>query len=385
MVKLHHLIMAATLLIFPSCSSMGQAPQPGAPSVQPAPEILDDRELIVLAAPPGAGTIAMAEGMGYQLIKVDNLPALDDVLITFRIPDGRNILQAIDEIERAAPGVTAGAHHLYRLQAEPAGEFNFANGMIGWPAMGCPARTRIGMIDAGLRAGDARLRNGSVVQNSFVEGRGAPASDHGALMAELLVGPGRVSGTPLYSAVAVDPRRDSGDTAGVVSILQAVNWLTEQKVDVVNISLAGPRNKLLNRGLGRAAEDGMVMVAAVGNVGPDAPPQFPAAFPFVIAVTAVDQSEAPYENAVQGAHVDLAAPGVDIVINTASGLRVLSGTSAAAPFVSGAIASDPMLAGRSVDVVRRALWRNARDLGARGRDPVFGGGLVRAPAACADN
>lgn len=380
--KLHKFFILLTLIALPSCSTLGQAQQNSGPAfVQTAPEVVDDRQLVVLATPPGNALIALAEGLGYELLKVDALPALDDVMITLRIPDGRDIPQAIAEIEAAAPTVTAGANHLYRLQAEPANSLNYAARLIGWPASGCRARQRVGMVDAGLPAGDPKLRSGAVVQRTFV-GNSRPTSTHGTLMAELLVGQGRVTGTPLFSAVAVDPGRDNGETAGVVGILQAVNWLAEQQVDVINISLAGPRNKLLNRGLGRAAKDGMVMVAAAGNAGPNAPPQYPAAFPFVIAVTAVDQGGAVYTKAVRGKHIDLAAPGVDILIEGRSGARVLSGTSAAAPFVTAAIVTDPRLVGRSVDVVRTALGRGTQDLGATGRDPVFGAGLVSAPAAC---
>lgn len=378
---LRQMLAVLFVLILPACSGLGQGQPFGGAGAQGAPDVVSPRELIVLEAAPGGRTVAAAQALGYGFVKMDQLPALDDVLITLRIPAGRDIPQAIDEIEAAVPGVTAGAHHLYRLQAEPAAGPSYANALMGWPARGCRAVRGIGMIDAGLPARDVRLRDGSVVQNSFV-GSAEPAGDHGALMASLLVGPGRVTGTTLFSAVAVDPARRGGDTAGVVAILQAVDWLAGRGVDVVNISLAGPRNKLLNRGLGRAAADGMLMVAAVGNVGPDAPPQYPAAFPFVIAVTAVDEAQTVYRKAVRGDHIDLAAPGVDIVINTADGLRVLSGTSAAAPFVTGAIAADRRFARSSVATVRRGLWRGARDLGRAGRDTIYGAGLVGTPAGC---
>lgn len=347
-----------------------------------APAVLDDRELIVLDRPPGTDTIARAEALGYRLLRVDQLEELGDVLITLRIPDGTTIPEAIAEIEAASPGVTAGAHHLYTLQAIGLSEFAYANRMIGWPAGGCPAVRRFGMIDAGLPPDDPRLAAGQIVQEVFVDGAAMPDTDHGALMADLMIGPGRLTGAPLYSAVAVDPGLKGGETAGVSAILRSVNWFRAQGVDLVNISLAGPRNKLLNRGLGQAAADGMIMVAAAGNLGPDAPPQFPAAFPFVIAVTAVDAAGAPYDRAVQGDHIDIAAPGVDILLETAQGTRLFSGTSAAAPFVTSAIATDPRLIGRSVGQVRIALANRATDLGRFGDDPVFGAGLVSTPPAC---
>ena len=182
----------------------------------------------------------------------------------------------------------------------------------------------------------------------------------------------------------MDPALRGGDAAGVVSILRAVDWLSAEGVEIINVSLAGPRNKLLDRGLGHAADNTMVLVAAAGNEGPTAPPQYPAAFPFVLAVTAIDYTLEVYDRAVQGAQIDVAAPGVDILLEEEGALRVLSGTSAAAPFVTAAIAADPGLTALEVTAVRERLAGQAQDLGAAGRDPVFGAGLITSPEPCRD-
>ena len=125
----------------------------------------------------------------------------------------------------------------------------------------------------------------------------------------------------------------------------------------------------------------MVVVAAAGNDGAAAPPRYPAAFDFVIAVTAVDAELDPYARAPRGEHIDLAAPGVDVFV-PGGGYR--TGTSIAAPFVTAAIAADPAATRLgSVDEVRRHLLAGARDLGPAGRDDVFGAGLATAPPPCA--
>ena len=201
-------------------------------------------------------------------------------------------------------------------------------------------------------------------------------------MADLLIGPGRLRDATLFSAKVIDPALEGGDATGVVAILRAVDWLRAQNVDIVNVSLAGPRNKLLNRGLGHAAANEMILVAAAGNEGPSAPPLYPAAFPFVLAVTAVDRQLEVYTRAVRGEQIDLAAPGVDILLEDEGRLRVLSGTSAAAPFVTAAIAADRGLGDLDVAAVRRRLAAQALDLGAAGSDPVFGAGLIVAPENC---
>ncbi|SDZ96155.1 S8 family serine peptidase [Rubrimonas cliftonensis] len=371
-------------LLAASCAAPSQPLLEAGGSAQPAAEILDAREVVVLTAPPHEATLARSLRLGYTEISTHRLTDLDEVLIVLAIPPGRTIAQAIAEIEAASPGATAGAHHLYRLQSATgaeAGRF-YANALIGWPDDGCEAVRSVGMIDAGVAPSHPGLADGRVVQRKFFETDAPPASDHGDLMAGLLTGPGRLTGAALHSANVVDPAIDGGDAAGVVGILRAVDWLRGEGVDVVNISLAGPRNKLLDRGLARAAARDMVLVAAAGNDGPAVPPRFPAAFPFVLAVTAVDRTLEVYDRAARGAEIDLAAPGVDILLMDRGRMRVLNGTSAAAPFVTAAIAADHGLESLEISAVRRRLAAGARDLGPAGRDAIFGAGLVSAPESC---
>ena len=119
------------------------------------------------------------------------------------------------------------------------------------------------------------------------------------------------------------------------------------------------------------------------DAGPGAAPAFPAAWPEVIAVTAVDADRAPYRQAARGPHVALAAPGVNLwTAASIEGGRLRSGTSYAAPFVSAALALGMARDGLSATDARDRLFRCAADLGAPGRDPVFGHGMVASPSAC---
>jgi subtilisin family serine protease len=87
---------------------------------------------------------------------------------------------------------------------------------------------------------------------------------------------------------------------------------------------------------------------------------------------------------VQGAHVDLAAPGVEVwTAASVSGARWKTGTSFAVPFVSAAAA---LLRAERPDLgapqVAEELLLRALDLGDPGRDDVFGAGLVGLDALC---
>jgi subtilisin family serine protease len=100
----------------------------------------------------------------------------------------------------------------------------------------------------------------------------------------------------------------------------------------------------------------------------------------IVGVTAVDAQNRVYRYANRGEHVDFSARGVAVAAIDAKGvLRDATGTSFAAPVVAARLASqmtkpDPAAAWRVI----RALETEARDLGARGRDPIYGAGLVGA-------
>lgn len=351
-------------------------------AAQPStPPVVDEKVLLVLTTGAPTPLVALARANGYSLIQIDPLDALGEVMVHLRIPDGRTIPEAIDEIEALQPGVTAGANHAYTLQTDASGP-GIVNSMLGWPETGCRAFQNVGLIDADVGPDHPQVRTGRIVR---FDARGADlpgTTTHGTLMADLMVGAGRLNSGTLFSANVVDPSVQ-GNTAGVDAILRALNWLRSRDVTLVNISLAGPVNKLMNRAMSGAAEKGVLFVAAAGNAGPDSPPQYPAAFPYVLAVTAVDQDLAVYRNAVRGDHIDVAAPGVDIILASGGKTRAVTGTSVATALVTSAIAADRQFFGEtSIDAVRNALARSVRDLGQPGVDPVFGAGMIIAPEAC---
>ena len=96
-----------------------------------------------------------------------------------------------------------------------------------------------------------------------------------------------------------------------------------------------------------------------------------------MAVTAVDAKRRVLPEAGRGAHVQFAAQGADMqAADTQRAYAAVRGTSFAAPTVSGLLAamlSQPECSGEQA---LQRLAAQAIDLGARGRDPVYGFGLV---------
>jgi subtilisin family serine protease len=186
---------------------------------------------------------------------------------------------------------------------------------------------------------------------------------------------GAAPGSELYAADVYCGLPTGG---AVDAVADAFAWLVREKVPVINVSLVGPPNALLESVVRAVIARGYVVVAAVGNDGPAAPPLYPAAYPDVVGVTAVDAHQRALIEAERGRQVKFAAPGADMsAANPSQTYAMVRGTSFASPIVAGLLAAeirepDRASAERAIaDLARRAI-----DLGAPGPDPVYGDGLV---------
>ena len=138
---------------------------------------------------------------------------------------------------------------------------------------------------------------------------------------------------------------------------------------------------MLHDMLAKAHAHGIVLIAAVGNAGPRSAPLYPAADPAVIGVTATDADDKLLPQAVRGAQVVVAAPGVQVLEPAPDGgYQLTTGTSVAAAHVSGVaallLARNPKL---TPDEVRDLLVKSARAIPGKKRD--VGAGVIDALGA----
>lgn len=374
-----------TILLFGLVSAC-QTPPPTTSSFEQAPELYlaNETNIVVLVDTAQAANdlTIKATRRGYSLNERTALTGLGLLMLDFERPTGVSGAVAISDMIKLEPSAIAGVDHLFTVQSNSQHtRFEYASGVLGWPVEGCDARLSIGIIDGALSDTLTDPSNIEIVQKDFTD-RLSGASEHGTAVAEILVGNGRLQTSHLHVASVLSAFEDV-QGAGAKRIMLALNWLAEANVKLVNISLAGPNNALLNRAITKATSEGMIIVAAAGNSGPEAPPLYPAAFDDVIAVTAIDQDLEVYDRAVQGRHIEYAAPGVDIYLPSVSGGKFLSGTSMAAPFVTALIATHPDIKeSANVRDVRRQIAASIKDIGPAGKDPIFGAGLLQQTWNC---
>lgn len=368
-----------------------RAPARGAPQTARRAPRRDSLPGEVLLTLPEGVTPAAAQAAGYRVIAQNVNRALGGQTLRLGLPPGRDVAAARDELAALVPGGTADANHLYRpddfLCQDGDCAAHQAIGWSGWPSALAP---RIGMIDTGVNADHDALRGArlTVVQEPLGD-RDPAGRQHGTAVASLLVGQvgSRAPGLlPLAELIAVEAFfLDGGDAASdAYTLAAAVDRLIAEGVGVINLSFSGPPNTVLEEVTQRAAQAGVGLVAAAGNGGAQAAPAYPAAWPHVIAVTAVDRRNRAYRQANRGPYVALAAPGVGVwAAASVSGGRPMTGTSFAVPFVTAALAVERLrMADQPVEATVDRLLACAQDLGEAGRDPVFGAGLLTAPGQC---
>ncbi|WP_420480226.1 S8 family serine peptidase [Brevundimonas sp. FT23028] len=299
---------------------------------------------------------------GFSILREERLDALDLTALVLAPPRRMALASAVERLRRMDPQADITFNHVHA----PAGEVGEGRGGVA-AAGPQDAGARLGLIDTGVEATHPALVGAAITQRGFA---GPPRMGaHGLAVASLMVGrSGAFTGGAPGAALRVADIY-GGDPAGGSStaLAQALAWMVEGRVPVVNVSLVGPRNALVERAVARARARGVTVVAAVGNDGPAAAPLFPASYEGVIGVTAVNARNQVLPEAGRGDQVDFAAPGADMAAaGQAGSWTAVRGSSFAAPIVAGLLARDG----------EAALARQAIDLGARGRDPIFGAGLV---------
>lgn len=353
-----------------------------------------------------------------RLTRIESIysPLTNTTMFRWKINDGRSVRTVLTQLGRESLPIAMQANFIYNgsqmqgaaaggaftpqppatPQPTPAVATAAARPAAGDPAQYALAKLRIGeahglangdrivvaVIDSGVDLGHPEFK-GAVAGSFDALGKAERPHSHGTAIAGAIAARARLMGAaPAARILAIRAFGSSGVSteATTMAIVKGIKYATEQKARVINMSFAGPTDPGLGRHIAAAKANGVVLVAAAGNFGPKSPPQYPAADPNVIAVSATDTDDRMFKASNIGPHVAVAAPGVDILLPAPdSDYQLISGTSFSAAYVSGVAAlmlqRAPQL---TPDGVRKILQDTAKDLGPTGKDPEFGAGLVDA-------
>jgi thermitase len=331
-------------------------------------------------------TIAPIAGTGARLVQVSGDPAT----VAARLAHTRGVRWAEPNLTVRALGAPNDAQwrSLYGVQRIAAPAFWDAHGLGAFPADG---GVPVGIVDTGIDASHEDLAGkiaacGAAASGRVTDGDCADSEGHGthvagtiAALANNRVG---VAGVAFSSPLIICRALGGPDGSGTVADVAAcIRWAHDRGAKVISMSLGGPSSHTLaeaaKSAYARGGRGGSLLVAAAGNDG-DSTIEYPAGLDQVVSVGAIDaiDSVAPFSN--ENADVELAAPGVDILSTKLGGGYIrYSGTSMATPHISGAAAllwgQTPAATAASV---RRRLDAAVDDLGAPGRDPAYGYGVV---------
>ena len=332
----------------------------------------------ILAVAPGAAALQTAATLGFSVARESG--ADDSRVVVLHVP--ARTARALERLQAQDPGGIYDFNHIYIESGTGIATRTVARQFLREEAGagGAPAlRTvRLGLIDSGVDPAHEVFHDVSLHQHGCA-GRVVPG-EHGTAVASLMVGRaagfhGAAPGSELYTADVYCGLPTGG---AVDAVVEALSWLVHEAVPVINVSLVGPPNRVLERVVQHAIAAGHLVVAAVGNDGPAAPPLFPAAWPGVVGVTGVDAHRRVLVEAERGPQVKFAAPAAQLAAaRMPAGYTLVRGTSFAAPTVSGLLAlalaaPDKEAADRAV----AALAANAIPLGSPRPNAVYGFGLV---------
>ncbi len=339
-------------------------------------------EWLVMAEPEVFEKLAKK---GYLFDKVTDLPGIGMRLAEVAAPSSFDISEAragvMDVVGSGRAKVDM--NHIYTagVTVPSTGVGVSPRDAIAVPEGTNDLSLRIGMIDSRVDTSHPALSASRIQSRSFVSGGADQPDFHGTAIASILTAntpgyTGLAPNTELYAAAVFEKDSSRGEFASTVSLVLALDWLVTSGVEVINISLAGPSNRLLEAALEQATKRHVLIVAAAGNGGPTAKPMYPAAYDTVIAVTAVDSSGQVFRLANRGDYLDLAAPGVNLQhARAGGGYTSSSGTSFAVPFAAAAAARIRLL--QPSEDARKVLSQSAEDLGPPGRDDIYGYGLLQ--------
>ena len=307
------------------------------------------------AIPPATIALILARH-GVSEAEVDNIDLLGTSLRLWRFPETREVAGVVRELGGEASLLRVQPNYVYRVSQEPVTtspspvpaaapsppQYSLVRLHVD-PSLDAPAGApvRVAVIDTAIDETHPDLAGAVAEQEDFIhDPRQVHSMDHGTSIAGAIAARGRVKGVAPSVRILSARAFDSDGTGETRTVIEALEWAWKSDARIVNMSFAGPLDSgLLHSAIAAAYAKGVMLVGAAGNDGPRSPPLYPAADPYVLAVTATDSDDRLYDMANVGSYVSIAAPGVDVLLPAPeASYTEETGTSVSAALVSGVVA-----------------------------------------------
>lgn len=261
-----------------------------------------------------------------------------------------------------------------------------------WPSGNTGSGVKVAIIDTGIDRNHPDLAPNYKGGYDFVNKDSDPMDDNGhgthvsGTVAAAADGANVKGVGPNISLYALKVLNKNG-LGSYSDIIAAIQWAVSNGMQVVSMSFGGStRSTALQSACDAAYNANVLLVAAAGNSGKSNGKgdtvDYPAVYSSVIAVAASDSNNVRASWSSTGTKVELTAPGVNVTSDKlGGGLIAYSGTSMATPHVSGCAALLIASGVTGAANVRTRLDSTATDLGAAGRDALYGFGLVNVQKA----
>jgi hypothetical protein len=150
-----------------------------------------------------------------------------------------------------------------------------ADRCVAWQTIGwsdtlatCARGLKVGVIDTDIEETHPAFAGRTIHRFDFSEGHGAPPNWHGTAVMSLLAGnpsggaPGLIPNSEFFNANIFFSDEQGEMAADTMSLLKALDWMQTFDVKLVNMSFAGPRDKLVAEAIAKLRGTGMIFVAA---------------------------------------------------------------------------------------------------------------------------
>jgi thermitase len=352
---------------------------------------LDTNSVLQIAQSANAEVVKFATRMSSAVIEFSQTPS-EEVLQTLR---ANSVVEFVEPNYKITNKYTMSDPRTRDQQG-----LAVANLAKAWDITFGDPKIVIAVVDTGIDLKHPDLKNKLVEgYNVITQGKTPPMDDNGhgthasgiaAAESNNKIGIAGVAPKCKLMPIKALDAKGSGD---IFNVALGLIWAVDHGARVLNLSLGGPKNETLKRAVDYALAKNVVVVTAMGNDGKNSK-AYPAAFPGVISVGAVDFDKQKADFSNFGDWISVAAPGVQIMstmptykttmteFEKEEGYDYLDGTSMACPIVAGiaalVLSRNP---GYTPAEVKERIQSTATDVGKKGYDNEYGYGVVNAAKA----